>query len=272
MGFNNPQVETNRFSLRRELFRIADGEEGDEAWRRQLEDARVDNLWDLPEFRRFARPPQPESAGPLPGLVFRFPTTVTFGLNFFHWPLGPGDSTYDASRFATKVRGVGTWFRDYAGLPLTETPRIYMFPVGADVLRAPTYDDFTTRQWQIIDQVLPVPFPIGQQELEDSNWIPLADSLSDNFNEVRRYSQFRAHHYTEPFDETQIATDSRLIGRSVWNREWIVIIPGGSLLNDPNEGLDTFINGQEIGDSGERDGLGVSDIRIFFNTYSYSGN
>ncbi|NBD96079.1 MAG: hypothetical protein GVY11_06365 [Gammaproteobacteria bacterium] len=272
MGFNNPQVETNRFSLRRELFRIDDGEAGDEAWRRELENARVDNLWDLPAFRRFARPPQPESAGPLPGLVFRFPTTVTFGLNFFHWPLGPGDSTYDASRFSTKVRGVGTWFRDYAGLPLTETPRIYMFPVGADVLRAPTFDDFSTRQWQIVDQVLPVPFPIGQQELEDSNWIPLADSLSDSFNEIRRYSQFRAHHYTEPFDETQIATDSRLIGRSVWNREWVVIIPGGSLLSDPNEGLDTFINGQEIGDSGERDGLGVSDIRIFFNTYSYSGN
>jgi len=272
MGFNNPQVETNRFSLRRELFRIEDGEAGDEAWRRELENARVDNLWDLPEFRRFARPPQPESAGPLPALVFRFPTTVTFGLNFFHWPLGPGDSAYDASRFSTKIRGVGTWFRDYAGLPLTETPRIYMFPVGADVLRSPTFDDFSTRQWQIIDQVLPVPFPIGAQELEDANWIPMADSLSNNFNEVRRFSQFRAHHFSEPFDETQIATDSRLIGRSVWNREWVVIIPGGSLLNDPDEGLETFINGQEIDDSGERDGLGVSDIRIFFNTYSYSGN
>ncbi len=271
MGFNNPQIETNRFSMRRELFRIEDDEAGDEAWRRQLEEARVDNLWDLPEFRRFARPPQPESAGPLPGLVFRFPTTVTFGLNFFNWPLGPGDSTYDPTRFSTKVRGVGTWFRDYADLPLTETPRIYMFPVGADVLRAPTFDDFTTRQWQIIDQVLPVPFPIGQQELQNANWIPVADSLSDNFNEIRRYSQFRAHHFSEPFDESQIATDSRLIGRSVWNREWVVIIPGGSLLNDPDEGLETFIRGREL-DDGERDGLGVSDIRIFFNTYSYSGN
>ncbi|TVQ35698.1 MAG: hypothetical protein EA370_09045 [Wenzhouxiangella sp.] len=270
MGFNNPQIETNRFSLRRELFRIDDNEAGDEAWRRTLEEARVDNLWDLPEFRRFARPPQPESAGPLPGLVFRFPTTVTFGLNFFHWPLGAGDSTYDPTRFSTKVRGVGTWFRDYAGLPLTETPRIYMFPVGADVLRAPSFDDFTTRQWQVIDQVLPVPFPIGSQDLRNVNWLPLADSLSNSFNEIRRYSQFRAHHFSEPFDESQIATDSRLIGRSVWNREWVVIIPGGSLLANANEGLNTFIYGEEI--DGERDGQGVSDIRIFFNTYSYSGN
>lgn len=270
LGFNNPQVETNRFSLRRELYRIRDDEEGDEAWRQLLSESRVDNLWDLPEFRRYARPPQPESAGALPGLVFRFPTTVTFGLNYFHWPLGPGDSTYDPTRFATKVRSVGTWFRDYAGLPLTETPRVYMFPVGADVLRSPTSGDFRVRNWQIIDQVLPVPFPIGSQDLQNANWLPLADSLSDAFNEVRRYSQFRAHHFTEPFDDNQVTSDSRLIGRSVWNREWIIIIPGGSLLADANEGLDTFING--IPDSEDPDTQGVSDIRIFFETYSYSGN
>ncbi len=272
LGFNNPQVETNRFSLRRELFRIRDDAEGDEQWRQILAESRVDNLWNLPEFRRFARPPQPESAGPLPGLVIRFPTTVTFGLNFFHWPLGAGDSTYDPTRFATKVRSVGTWFRDYAGLPLTETPRIYLFPVGADVLRPPTSGDFRVRDWQVIDQVLPVPFPLGSQDLNNVNWLPLADSLSDAFNEVRRYSQFRAHHFTEPFDDSQVTTDSRLIGRSVWNREWIVIIPGGSLLADPNEGLDTFIDGRLDPDTEERDGQGVSDIRIFFKTYSYSGN
>lgn len=272
MGFNNPQVETNRFSLRRELFRLRDDEEGDEQWRQILEEARVDNLWALPEFRRYARPPQPESAGPLPGLVFRFPTTVTFGLNFFHWPLGPGDSTYDPTRFSTKVRSVGTWFRDYAGLPLTETPRVYMFPVGADVLRAAGANDFSVREWQVIDQVLPVPFPIGSQDLQNANWLPLADSLSDAFNEIRRYSQFRAHHFTEPFDDSQVTTDSRLIGRSVWNREWVLIIPGGSLLADGNEGLDTFIQGALIPGTDQRDGEGVSDIRIFFKTYSYSGN
>ncbi|MEN1727549.1 MAG: hypothetical protein AAGJ52_03825, partial [Pseudomonadota bacterium] len=45
LGFNNPQVETNRFSLRRELYRIADDDDGDEQWRRLLSDSRVDNLW-----------------------------------------------------------------------------------------------------------------------------------------------------------------------------------------------------------------------------------
>jgi hypothetical protein len=124
----------------------------------------------------------------------------------------------------------------------------------------------------VIDQVLPVPFPIGSQELQNANWLPLADTLSNAFNEVRRYSQFRAHHFTEPFDDTQVIADSRLIGRSVWNREWMLIIPGGSLLADPDEGLDTFIEGAPIPDTEERDGEGVSDIRIFFTTYSYSGN
>ena len=138
-----------------------------------------------------------------------------------------------------------------------------MFPVGADVLRTPASGDFRVRNWHVIDQVLPVPFPLGSQDLDNANWLPLADSLSDAFNEVRRYSQFRAHHFTEPFDDSQVTTDSRLIGRSVWNREWIVIIPGGSLLADPNEGLDTFIDGQLIPDTDERDGQGVSDIRIF---------
>ena len=31
-----------------------------------------------------------------------------------------------------------------------------------------------------------------------------------------------------------------------WNRRWMIIIPGGTFLNDPNEGLDTFINGKRI--------------------------
>ncbi len=70
-----------------------------------------------------------------------------------------------------------------------------------------------------------------------------------------------------------MVSDSRLVGRSVWNRRWMIIIPGGTFLNDPNEGLDTFINGKRIpGGGAARDGDGVDDIRIFFKTYAYSGN
>jgi hypothetical protein len=53
----------------------------------------------------------------------------------------------------------------------------------------------------------------------------------------------------------------------------MMIIPGASFLNNPNEGLDTFIEGNLIqGGGGERDGHGVNDIHLFFTTYSYSGN
>ena len=270
MGFNNPQTETNRFSLRRELFRIPDGPAGDEAWREKLGSLRVDNLWAVPEFRRYARPFAPESAGPQPGLVITFDTDVTFGLNYFGWELGPQDSSYDSSQFATRIRSVGAWFSDYAGLPLADDPRIYLFPVGADVLRAPNPGDFATREWQVVDQAIPVPFPIGSTQLQNFAWNPL-QSLSGSATEVRRYARFRAYNYAEPFNESEVTADSRLIGRSVWNRKWMLIIPGGTFLNDANAGLDTFIDGRPIPGGSARDGDGVDDIHIFFKTYAYSG-
>ncbi len=171
LGFNNPQIETNRFSLRREAFRLL--EDSDEEWEDKLENEfRVDDLWQIPEFRRYCKPFAPESAGPQPGLVIPFETTVTFGLNFFGWPLGPGDSAYDPSHFVTKIREVGSWFTNYSGLPLSNTPRVYVVPVGADVLRSPSDDLFATREWQVVDQVIPVPFPLGANDLDNPAWIP----------------------------------------------------------------------------------------------------
>ncbi|MBP9155988.1 MAG: hypothetical protein KBF48_13700, partial [Xanthomonadales bacterium] len=272
MGFNNPQVETNRFSLRRELFRIPLGPEGDDAWRAKLDSMKVADLWTVPEFRRLARPFAPESAGPQPGLVIEFDTNVSFGLNFFGWDLGPQDSSYDSSKFATRVRSVGTWFGNYDTLPLADDPRIYLFPAGADVLRSPDASDFRTREWQIVDQAIPIPFPIGAQDLDDYNWNPVADTLNGASTDVRRYGRFRAYHLSEPFDDTQVTADSRLIGRSVWNTKWVMIIPGGTFLADPNAGMETFIHGVPIpGGSGERDGNGIDDIRVFFETYAYTG-
>ncbi|MDT8437620.1 MAG: hypothetical protein RQ729_01270 [Wenzhouxiangellaceae bacterium] len=272
MGFNNPQVETNRFSLRRELFRIPDGPEGDALWRQKLEESRVDDLWQLQEFRQYARPFAPQSAGPQPGLVIEFTTNVNFGLNFFGWELGAGDSSYDSSQFATRIRSVGTWFGNYASLPLAETPRIYLFPTGADVLRAPSANDFRTREWQIVDQAIPIPFPVQANDLERFDWLPSADTLSGSPTEIRRYGRFPAFHFAEPFDDSQVIADSRLVGRSVWNRNWVLIIPGGTFLADPDAGLETFINGQLVpGSNSQRDGEGVDDILIFFKTYAYTG-
>jgi len=54
-------------------------------------------------------------------------------------------------------------------------------------------------------------------------------------------------------------TNRRLIGRSVWNSKWKLVIPGHTLLNDPDEALDRFIRT-------------VKDVKLNFLTYSYAGN
>ena len=122
------------------------------------------------------------------------------------------------------------------------------------------------------DQVLPVPYPIGASNLSDPAYIPFNDNLSDSIGGIRRLSSFRAFHLGEGFDESQMSSDSRLIGRSVWNTRWLLIVPGGTLLFDPNDGLDTLIYGHKLPGSTQRDGNGISDIQIFFQTYAYSGN
>lgn len=269
LGFTTPETETGRFSLRSELFRVRPGDlqtnvlngivSTNQDWSAMLQACRVPDLWQIPEFRRYCRPFAPESAGPQPGLVIRIQTTITFGLNYFGWPLGPGDSAYDSSRFATKVRSAGVWFADYNLSGLSMTPRVYLVPVGTDIMRSPSSDELETREFNVVDQKLPVPFPIGASDLSNPSWIPANDSLSETFGDIRRFSSFRAYHDKGWFDENEATQDTRLIGRSVWNTRWLLIIPGGTFLYDPSRGLDTFI-------------ATVGDIKIFFQTYSYSGN
>lgn len=259
LGFNNPQTETTPFSLRTELFRIKADAVSNADWRSVLKDHKVDDLWKIPEFKRYCRPFAPESAGPQPGIVIKFPTTVTYGKNFFGWPLSGGDSAYSTSNFSTRVRSVGLWFQNYNNAGLSSTPRVYLVPTGSDILRSPTGDGFATREWLVKDQKLPVPFPIGDTDLKNPSFIPANDSLSDEFAGIRRVSDFRAYPYSGAFDPSQATSDSRLIGRSVWNSQWMLIIPGSTLLFNKDVGLNTFINS-------------VDDIKMFFQTYAYSGN
>lgn len=257
LGFNNPQTETNRFSLRSELFRLRSG--SIDEWKGEMKKHMVSNLWNIPEFKRYCRPFTTESMGAQPGIVIPFSTGVTFGKNFFGWPLSGGDSAYDPTNFATKVRSVGVWFTGYNTATLSNTPRVYLVPVGADVLRSPSAGDFATREWKVVDQKLPAPFSIGSSDLSNKGWIPMNDSLSDSLEGIRRFSSFRAYRDSDYFTSSETTSDSRLIGRSVWNTQWMLIIPGGTLLYDPSAGLEEFINS-------------VTDIKLFFQTYAYSGN
>lgn len=264
LGFNNPQSEASPFSLRSELFRINPDSSSDDHWRTLLRSYLVADLNSNDSFKRYCRPFTGDTTAPQPGLVIPFTTEVRFGKNFFGWLLGGGDSSFDPSRFATKIRSVGLWFKGYGDAGLADTPRAYLVPVGMDVLRSPGGDSFEERRWQVVDQKLPVPFPVSDEEIASGDYIPVNDTLSEQFGGMRRFSSIRAYNdtgITATAAESlgQLNTDSSLVGRSVWNTQWLLIIPGGHLLSDPKAGLDTFIGH-------------VSDIRLFFQTYSYSGN
>jgi hypothetical protein len=56
-----------------------------------------------------------------------------------------------------------------------------------------------------------------------------------------------------------LSTNARLIGRSVWNSQWKIVIPAHTLLNDEQAGMNHFA-------------ASVDDIKLFFRTYSNSGN
>jgi hypothetical protein len=194
---------------------------------------------------------------PEPGLIIPFSTEVKAGHNFFGKPLLAGQSTYDPTSFATKIRSAAIQFEGYNPETLTKTPRVYLVPVGMDVMFIPTSRNLETRVWNVVDQKIPPPFKTGIGDLSDPNWIPVVDSLQGSLGEIRRYSSFLA--YPSDTDIGDMWKDMRLVGRSVWNTQWLLFIPGRALLGDADAGLSEFINK-------------VTDVQLTFETYSSSGN
>ncbi len=271
LNFNNPQTETGVFSLRGEMFRIPAGDPFDKSWREMLSRYKVADVRDVLEYRTHCLPFTPGGAAQ-PGLVIPFSTTVDFGRNFFGLPLAAGDNAYDSTHFATKVRGIGVWFANYRSTTLANQPRVYLVPVGADRMRVPDGVGETVRSWSILDQALPIPYPLSNESWMRSDWNVRTDVLGGEFFARRRVPSMRAYH-DSGFNVSEMTLNSRLIGRSVWNGRWLLIIPGGTLLSDPAQGLEQFIQGRELAPgAGVYDGNGVKDIRLFFLTYSYSGN
>ena len=208
---------------------------------------------------------------------------------FFGHPLAGGDHTFTPSSFATKIRSSGIAFAGYVGMDsptttsgaltgigatspgdpntgftslnaLSATPYIYLIPAGADTLRAPPLGDvYTRRTWSVEDQAIPLPFNIANSNFSTNRSFISANSLSEPVYTVRKHQAFRAVPDGVNFSSDPGFTNSRLIGRSVWNTRWKLIIPGNTLLADPNQGLQTFIDT-------------VTDIKLHLESYSYSGN
>jgi hypothetical protein len=283
LGFNNPQPDFASFSLRYDHFQITPHDpadaDGNATWRAVLSQPgiRRANLLTLDAFNRYCIPfsPRDEINGE-PALVIPFSSTVNAGQNFFGNPLVEGQDQFDSTKFATKIRSVKIIFEGLAGAGLASQPFVYLVPTGADVLRSPSDPrNLATRQWTILDQAVPVPFALNYKaggiipsELSNPSWIPSINGVSGSAATIRRYGQLRA------FDD-QVAADgiasTRLVGRSVWNTRWLLIIPGRGLLSNPAEGIERFLNGPINAQTNERTGTGVTDIRIEFETYAVPG-
>lgn len=263
LGLNNPQAATEKISLRHELFRIAPATtnsfESDRRWKEALMARTVDNLFDIPEFLRYCRPFAAPADGAQPGIVIRFRTTIEPGLNLFGNKLGAGDHAYSSANFATKIRGFGVWMDGYNDASLATTPRAYIVPVGDDYMRVSTALYPVTRVWNIQEQRIPLPFTINNADVTSPDYIPSLDGVDGVFSALRRHGDFRIYHNAgASVDESELVYDSRLISRSVWNSEWLLIIPGANLAADPEAGLTTLAES-------------ISDIRLFFKTYSHQG-
>ncbi|MCQ2389899.1 MAG: LamG domain-containing protein [Kiritimatiellae bacterium] len=288
LGINNPQNYATWFSLRRECFRILPGEEGDEAWAKELTKHWVDDIQSNPDFIRHCQPflSQFGLRDKEPGLIIPFETTIDFAKNLFGRDLAGGDSSYDSTWYATRIAAAGLWFDGYNGKEegykgnalLANTPVAYLVPIGKDCMRVPGVEEGTIMQFSVQDQVVPAPFAIGSTHLDDAKWVPsMLDgdyAGADSAAKIRRHPSFRAYFDATgengPDDDKLDAT--RLIGRSVWNTKWLLVIPGGGMNADREKALSVFINGSDVNRDGQRDLTPVSDIRIGFKTYSHSGN
>jgi hypothetical protein len=299
LGFNNPDAYGTTLSLRTEHFRVLPGTNGNANWTDILNQARKANILDDPDVRRYCLQLDAGNGLPVPGLILEFSTTIADGLNFFARPLASGDHAYSSSSFATKIFSAGVALEGYLGMDepaanggavagaggsspsdpnlvfldpdaLAATPYLYLVPVGVDSMRSPPLGDVSeVRTWSVDDVAIPLPFNIGGSQFSNSQLYRSSDSLSEAPFAIRKHQAFRPVSSASQFDpaiygingglQRSQFTNNRLIGRSVWNSKWKLIIPGKTLLNNPDEGLERFIRT-------------VKDVKLHFVTYSYSGN
>ncbi|MDO5318394.1 MAG: hypothetical protein Q4G65_07195 [bacterium] len=260
LGFNNPQNETDGFSLRRELFRKNVDDDGDDAWKQLLQGCWCDNLRTHPAFARLAQPFDPMETRE-PGFAIPFRTVVAARYGFFGNNLEPGDNAFSSTYFATKIRGVGIWLEGEKGR-VANRPEVYLIPAGLDYMRVPVKSSSSAaseiRAWDVVDQTLPIPYPLSESQWETTDWSMFKNVFGNEFCAQRRHPTIRAS-VAPTFEESAMSYNARLIGRSVWNDQWWLIIPAASLHSDNATARENFVNA-------------VRDIHLFLKTYSFSGN
>jgi len=193
--------------------------------------------------------------------------------------LAGNDHAFDSSYYATKIRKAGVKFIGYNAatngvMALASTPRVYLVPAGHDVMRSPGSDGGELLAYNVVDQVVPLPFPLGSSSLDEPDWAAVYNAYtgsSDPLASIRRYPSLRAYP-DQSADEEAMLSNTRLVGRSVWNTRWLLIIPAGALNADRDFALTTLIYGADLNKDGKLEQPGILDIEVGFETYSNSGN
>ena len=98
--------------------------------------------------------------------------------------------------------------------------------------------------------MLLLPYAIGSTELDDPSWISTFSGSGGAAANIRRHSTLRMGYNL---------TSNRLVGRSVWNTKWMLVIPARSLGSDKEDILRTFAEK-------------VKDIKLGIRAYSRQGN
>ena len=284
LGINNPDNYGTLFSLRQELFRVrtdAATTEDDKAWQQALEQHIMSNVLNDPDVATYCSNIRKPDGTAVPGIVIPFSTTIGQGVNFFGRPIAAGDHAYSASNFATKIYSTGVVLDGYigmdpyaVGLPnagrpassnanaLSATPYVYLIPVGQDSMLAPPLGDTAVvRSWTVKDQAMPLPFNLGQSAFSTNQFFTPQGTVNEQFWITRKHQAFRPVNDPAFFYSTIPSefTNTRLVGRSVWNSQWKLVIPANTLLNNEQDALDKLVRT-------------VTDIRLFLRTYSSSGN
>jgi hypothetical protein len=220
----------------------------------------VPDLTSMPEFKQYCRPFSSPSEGPQPGLVIRFSTEINNGVNVFGRALVGGDHKYSTANYATKLRGFAVYAVNYDPSSLVATPRAYLVPVGDDYLRTSSSAQPGLRVWSVKEQRIPIPYVINSSQISAPDFIPTLDGMDGAFGALRRHGDFRVYHDDgDPeADDSDVIYSTRLFGRSVWNSDWMLVIPGAGLAADPVDGVTNFVEA-------------VSDLKIYFDTYSPQG-
>ena len=284
LGINNPDPYGTLFSLRGELFRIQDDPtktSDDDAWKQAVQQHIVADLMADPDVARYCNNLKKPDGSSAPGIVISFASTIEHGKNFFGLPLAAGDHAYTPSSYATKIMSSGVVLKGYEGMDpytfgtpgagspasgganaLSANPYVYLIPCGSDYMLAPPLGDTNTlRSWTVHDQALPLPYNLGASAFNTTNFFDANGTLSEQPWILRKHQAFRP--VSDPaFFYSLIPTEftnTRLVGRSVWNGRWKIVIPAYTLLENEQDALNRFV-------------ASVQDIQLFLRSYSNSGN